>query len=509
MFDVIVVGYGLAGGVAAIEAHDAGARVLLLEKDPTPGGISICAGGGSRITIDVLKTFEYLKETTAGTTPDAVLMAFARGIADLPAYYRKLTEPVGAVANVTLTKGNYLVPGYESWGHINIDSVPGFDPAKEYPQVRADLDGGQRVFKVIQENVKMRRIATRMATPVERLWHENGEVKGVFAAGERIAASRAVILCCGGFEASADYQRQHWPIPPVLPAATLGNTGDGIRMAQEAGAGLWHMWHFHGVYGFRFPDPEYRLGIRIRRLRNWVPGVKPRQDTKGSWILVDQRGRRFMNEYEPYMQDTNHRPMHLYDPVTQTYPRIPSIIVVDAAGRALYPLAEPTWNDAATAAKFGSLTLRQFDEQILTTKPTLAEIAAEFGLDRDTFLATIAEWNAGCASGFDKAFGRLPGSMIPIVEPPFSAAYVWPIVSNTQGGIPHDECQRVLNSFDEPIRRLYVAGELGSIFGHLYIAGGNLAECFVGGRIAGTSAAHLDSWMDREAGQSVAATATA
>ncbi|MDP6484822.1 MAG: FAD-dependent oxidoreductase, partial [Nitrospinota bacterium] len=41
-FDVVVVGYGYAGGISAIEAHDAGSRVLLIEKMPDPGGISIC-----------------------------------------------------------------------------------------------------------------------------------------------------------------------------------------------------------------------------------------------------------------------------------------------------------------------------------------------------------------------------------------------------------------------------------------------------------------------------------
>ena len=43
--DVIVVGYGFAGGAAAIAAADAGCRVLLLEKMAVPGGISICSGG--------------------------------------------------------------------------------------------------------------------------------------------------------------------------------------------------------------------------------------------------------------------------------------------------------------------------------------------------------------------------------------------------------------------------------------------------------------------------------
>jgi succinate dehydrogenase/fumarate reductase flavoprotein subunit len=47
----------------------------------------------------------------------------------------------------------------------------------------------------------------------------------------------------------------------------------------------------------------------------------------------------------------------------------------------------------------------------------------------------------------------------------------------------------VLNPFGEPISRLYVAGELGSVFGHLYISGGNLSECLIGGRIAGVNAA--------------------
>jgi glycine/D-amino acid oxidase-like deaminating enzyme len=142
MFDVIVVGYGLAGGIAAIEAHEAGSRVLLLEKNATPGGISICAGGGVRLATDATEAFNYLKATTAGTTPDPVLMAFARGLLDIPDYYRKLAEPLGAESVITMTKGNYLVPGFESWGHINCTSIPGFNPAIEYPHVRADHDGG-------------------------------------------------------------------------------------------------------------------------------------------------------------------------------------------------------------------------------------------------------------------------------------------------------------------------------------------------------------------------------
>ena len=71
--DVVVVGYGYAGAVAAIEAHDAGAKVLLVEKMPDPGGISITSGGNVRIVDDAEKGLQHLKATSAGTTPDDVL----------------------------------------------------------------------------------------------------------------------------------------------------------------------------------------------------------------------------------------------------------------------------------------------------------------------------------------------------------------------------------------------------------------------------------------------------
>ena len=68
---------------------------------------------------------------------------------------------------------------------------------------------------------------------------------------------------------------------------------------------------------------------------------------------------------------------------------------------------------------------------------------------------------------------------------------IWPTVSNTQGGPVHDARQRVIDTFAQPIPRLLSAGELGSSFGHLYLSGGNIAECFITGRIAGSEAASL------------------
>ena len=156
--------------------------------------------------------------------------------------------------------------------------------------------------------------------------------------------------------------------------------------------------------------------------------------------------------------------------------------MLDAKGRELGTICEPSYNDAATAAGFNSRTLQEFDEQVLVTRQSLHDIAADFELDADNFVATIAAWNAPAPPAPIMRSDDRAASMMPIAEPPFSAAKVWPIVSNTQGGLPHDERQRVLNAFGEPLHRLYVAGELGSVFGHLYFSGANFSECLIGGR---------------------------
>jgi succinate dehydrogenase/fumarate reductase flavoprotein subunit len=486
-YDVIIVGYGFAGAVAAITAHDAGARVLLIEKQNAPGGISICSAGGIRVSDQPAEALTYLRATNGGTTPDDVLECLANGMAEMGDFVAGLAEAAGARIALRPANGNYPLPGYRSFGFINVEDIPGYD-ASTFPHVRG-ATAGARLFKLVADNVALRGIEVRLGTSVARLVMQDGIVTGVALANEALHANRAVILACGGFEAAEDIKKQYWSMKPVLSAAVRFNTGDGMRMAQAAGASLWHMWHYHGSYGFRHPDPTYPFGIRLKRLPDWTPGEPMREDVRMSWILLDQNAQRFCNEYEPYMQDTGHRVMEYLDTVTQKLPRVPAYLITDAAGRALYPLSAPTWHDAEVAARYGTTTSAQFDDAILTTADSLSELAAALCLPAKALAETVAAWNQACANGADTAFGRAPTSMMPIATPPFSAAPIWPIVSNTQGGPAHDAEQRVLDSFGVPIPGLYEAGEIGSVFGHLYMSGGNLAECFIGGRIAGRHAA--------------------
>ena len=492
--DVIVAGYGFAGGSAAISAADAGCSVLLLEKMAVAGGISICSGGGFRVARDASRAFEYLEATNAGTIDPELLRVLAEGMVELPRYLEHLAAASGAVIATLERPGSYPFPGHDVFAFMEVDSVPGFDASREYPGVRS-LRAGINAFKVMDGNIGARaQIEVRCGTPVARLLcGRSGEVTGVETAGprgvRRIGARRGVVLACGGFESSPEMQRRYWQLRPVLPSATRGNTGDGFRMAQACGAELAHMWHFHGSYGFRHTDPRYPFGIRSKKLPDWTPGVLD-ATVRMSWILVDATGRRFMNEYQPYVHDTGHRYFDRYDPTSMRFPAVPAFMVFDEPGRRMYPVAKSYVNDPDIPPyDWSDDNLREVELGILRRADSIAALAAAMKVPQAALEDTLSGWNALCGSSAPDSWGRPAATRAPVATPPFYFGEVWPVVSNTQGALRHDARQRVLDTFGNAISRLYVAGELGSIWGFLYLSGGNLSECLISGRIAGRNAA--------------------
>lgn len=489
--DVVVVGCGFAGAMAAIAARDTGASVTILEKMPDPGGISICSFGGVRVAKDAKAAFTYLKRTNGETAPDDVLRVLATGMVAMPRYLASLAKPLGVKLEQRDAAGNYPFVGNDTFAFVNAIEVPGYD-ARDYARVRG-APGGRLLFKFIELCLARRGLAPRVNLGVESLVSERGRVVGVIAGKGRkqraIRARRGVVLACGGFEGNAAMQRQYWAHGPVLNAAFRGNTGDGIRMAQGLGAALWHMWHFHGSYGFKHPDPAYPFGIRTKRLPDWQPGEGPRGDVRMPWILLDRAGRRFMNEYDPYVQDTGARRFDRYDPLVQDYANAPAWLIADADGQRLWSFGRATSHERGIAFDWSADNEAEIKLGILGRAESLDALARATGHDTGRLAGELARWNAACLKGRDDEWGRPATSMMPIAKAPFIYAKVWPIVSNTQGGPVHDARQRILHADGHPIAGLYAAGEMGSLFGHVYLSGGNIAECFVGGRIAGREAA--------------------
>ena len=395
IFDVIVVGYGFGGAVAAINAHDAGAKVLLAEKMPNPGGISICSGGGLRLPHDRDATFAYLKATNDGTTPDNILEAFVDEMVQIDEYVQELIKVNGAQIKRTERPGNYTFPGYDKMYFLQIDEIPGFDPKRDYSYANA-LSVGPFMFKVLQDNIAARGIEERLGVSAKRLITDgDGAVSGIWLddgnGPKAFEAKQGVILACGGFEHAPEMQRQYWQINPVYTAAFVGNTGDGIRMTTDLGADLWHMWHFHGTYGFRHPDLPF--AIRTKRLPDWVPGVRE-AEAPMSWILVGKNGRRFMNEYDPYMQDTGHRGMDRVDPMQMGQPYVPCYMILDDEGRALYPLGQTMFNDSDYENyEWSRDNLKEVQNGLIQKADSIEELADMIGCPSEELVATVESWN--------------------------------------------------------------------------------------------------------------------
>lgn len=498
-YDVVVVGYGFAGGASAMVAADNGAKVLLIEKASVPGGISICSAGALRCANDRQLAFDYLKRTNAGRTPDDVIRALADGMCEMEDFARELAVASGAIITSTEQVGgkgaNYPLPGTDAFYHANVE-LPDFDAKASYPWA-VGRPGGPILFKVLEDNLDRRDVEIWLETEALRLISRDNEatteVIGITVRSKsrglmRIKTRHGVILCTGGFEGNREFREQFWEGLPISPCCGINNTGDGIRMAQDLGAKLWHMWHFHGSYGFTYPDSRYPYMIRVKRLPDWKPGREDDATVKMAWILLDQNGKRYMNEYQPYMHDTAHRPMHYFDPATQTYPRNPSFLICDENGRKMYPLGQPTSNDEGVRVDWSKDNMKEVELGILKRANSIAELANLLGVDVGATKASIARWNALCDKAADDDHGRPGGTMARISSPPYYGAPVGPILSNTQGGPVHNAKQEIIDSFGDPIPGLYAAGELGSSFGHLYLSGSNITECFVNGRIAGRNA---------------------
>ncbi|MBI2316921.1 MAG: FAD-binding protein, partial [Betaproteobacteria bacterium] len=201
-FDVVVAGFGFAGGTAALNASQQGAKTLLIEKSSVPGGISICSYGAVRSARDAGKAFQYLKATNGGRTPDDVLRALAQGMSGIEGYVRELAKASGAVVSTSIEDnarrvesatpynheqrpvrrvgGNYPFPGTETFYHTTVNEVPGFEAREHYPWANG-APGGPKLFKVLHDNLLAQKVEVRLGTAALRLIAEprTREVKGV------------------------------------------------------------------------------------------------------------------------------------------------------------------------------------------------------------------------------------------------------------------------------------------------------------------------------------------
>lgn len=487
--DVVILGYGGAGASAAISAKDAGAEVMIFEKCSEGGGNTAVSSGGMMIPNNKDRALTYLKKT----------YAFANSVMDeaqLEAFVNEAMNSKEFLMSLAPDQKLYI------YGHAGFQNIPESDAIDKWrfrtPKGQK-IRGGDVLFNNYRYAVEnTRNIPVFYNAKGLELILENGEVLGVWiehnGTKEAVKARKAVILTTGGFEWDDKMLANHTMGTLFHRLGHPGNTGDGVRMAQAAGADLWHMNALSCPLGFEVPGVKTALQINM---------LAP------SHFYVDQDGKRFTNE-----KLDNHTCIYAVnhlDAVKHRYPRIPAFVIFDEAARLKGPLVGGATSGTAINRenyKWSKDNSVEIEKGVIVSAPTLEALAEKIGVPPENLVATAKRWNDCMAAGKDLDFGRplkklgkivMEGREAPIVsaplgDGPYYAAKLYPAILNTQGGPRRNGKGQVLTPFDKPIPRLYSAGELGSMWGHIYQGACNNSEACVFGRIAGKTAASEKSW---------------
>lgn len=471
--DVLIAGTGFAGIVSAITAHDAGAEVLILEKAPKKleGGNSKVSGNMWWTPTDVETGIKYITAMCYGLTDQESIKALASGMYENNEWLKKMgvePRPLGM-----------FQPEYPE--------LPGSETVRTWSNAKGTFGGG--LYIPLRAKIDDLGIPVLYQTPAKELIRDKkGEIIGIKAESDskmiNIKARRGVILACGGFEFAHDIQQQHLPGWPMYGRGSTYNTGDGIRMAQQAGADLWHMNNaLAGVGAILVDDDDLgRVPVSV--------------SMRAPYILTDQQGKRFMNESVRGRHGLGEKE-HLifFDTLnTQTFTRIPCYAILDSRvlTRPLSSSMKFGWYGWYSKYKWSSDNSAEIAKGWIIKGNTIEDLAAKLDIEPNSLQKTLAAYNQFCDTGIDPEFGRT--NMRKIDQPPYVALKIYPIMYNTQGGPRRNASCQIVDPFNNPIPRLYSAGELGSFWGWMYNGGGNNSECLVTGRIAGANAAALKPW---------------
>lgn len=444
--DVVIVGSGAAGLMAAVEAADAGASVIVLESEPQTGGSTRLSGAYVALCETPLEpgTREELYEDLIHSHHDDCQEDLSRLYVDEAlATFRRLDE-----LGIRFVRTFRFAHMSKPWAH----------------ELSGDeMGGGAEIVTKLEVAARTRGVRIETGVRASRLTAEHGRVTGVLArrSGWELAwrARRGVVIASGGFTRSPELTRNFGRpgAENILPLTGQGSRGDGLVMGMGLGAGIAYVTA--GVAPTAPSDPETGKGAMV---------------LYAGAIAVNREGRRFCRESELYI-DT------CWALLAQ--PGAVCAQVYDSRMRAHY------------GQTMMGKVLTGFREFEAPTVAVLADKLAAEGFDAAGVVAAVERWNAQVATGRDEDFGRTnlvgeAGELLPIAEGPFHAVICKAGTTHFNGGLTVDTTMSVRNVFGEVIPGLYAAGEVtGGFHGAGYMSGTFVGMALIFGRVGGISAA--------------------
>ncbi len=454
--DLLVIGGGLAGHAAALEAAEFGASVLLVEKTAAVGGSTLQSSGSFAFAGTQAQRDAGFEDSPEEIRTDIV--AASGGLAD-PALVSVYIEGQAQAYAWLKAHGVHFHPVTLSSNQA-VPRTHATQPMQLMTALHAKVLADERIEFV--DNAAARRLVV----------DPEGKVTGaVFETGQgnwEVRARRGVVLATGGFSQNAELIEKFAPrMARALKLGGSGNTGDGLLMAWKLGADMVDMAHVNGTFGIslnHYPDMRApAAGEALLRLAIYRGG-----------IAVNLEARRFADESISYKK---------LGEICLDQPRSIGFQIWDAKIMA-QSVPAPTATDFEGALALG--LVRRAD--------SIHWLAQAVGLDPEILTGTVCRYNADVAEGRDSVFGRTSlgrgwGKLVPIDKPPF---FIYPCttgVLSTYCGVrvtPRMECVDV---FGETIANLYAAGEIvGGFHGSGYMSGSSLSKSVIFGRVAARTA---------------------
>jgi fumarate reductase flavoprotein subunit len=459
--DIVVVGAGLAGFTAAVRASEQGAKVVLIDKSNGEfGDGNILMASGS------LRAGGKSPRTDPAELYNSVM---SEGVA-YPDLVKAWSETCRRAVD-WLVRSGVTVTEKET-GRTWLDQESEISLAPVYKK-----DVGRKTLIVLKRRVE--ELGGRYASGVEgqKLLLERGRVCGVVGAksGEKIELrSRATILSTGGFSANQEMIKQY--IGPHAEQCKLRGskqcTGDGLRMALEAGARAVNLQYFYGHLLSRKALIDDRF---------WP---YPRLDSfVDEGMLVGPDGERFVDEGRGDVAVTNE--------VARSEDVMGKVLIFD----------QGTWEAAKDDAFSSSVKtpapnpwLVDNDGDIFFHQ-TIAGLANAVGVDAAGLTKTLQQYNRAVeAKDLTSLSISRTGKPKPM-SAPFCGLKVVPGITFTMGGVSVNGRCEVLDRNETAIPGLYASGDtIGGLMGG-YRGGytGGLMQAIVTGILAGENAARRET----------------
>ena len=461
-YDVIVVGSGFAGLAAAIEAKNAGANVVVIDKMVTYGGNSIINGGDFSAPGTKMQEANGVKDSAEVMLKDmlrAGLYLNHPENAKMVAYGAKdAFEWSESYIGAKYTKLNFHGGHSVKRTHGTINASGSELVNKMYAKVKElgiKIQLRTRLVKFISN-----REGRIVGLEVRKDYKFPDESTGKTAF---IKAKKAVVLSSGGFSQDLKLRQIEDPRLTDKFGSTNqpGATGEALMAACIAGAMDVQMdwiqlgpWTSPDEKGFGYvplfcePLVGYGLMVNPKTGKRFFKETGNRKERADAIILV--------GDPVIIMGDS-------YAATKQVVPRI-----------------------LEKGMEIGAI--KKFD--------TLEDVAKNYNIPVDVFLKEVARWNSFVEKRKDDDFGCMifPDTK-PTVVPPFYVARLWPKVHHCMGGLVIDNNAQVMGFDMKPVKGLYAAGEVtGGVHGAVRLGGVAMADCLVFGRIAGTNAAKEKPW---------------